>query len=65
MRRALASTDPSAADTLWVRADRRIVSQAAAVPLVSPGTVQVVSRRVGGYQDNPQWGVLLDQLWLR
>ena len=25
----------------------------------------LVSRRVGNYQYNPQWGVLLDQLWVR
>ena len=25
----------------------------------------LVSRRVGNYQYNPQWGPLLDQLWVR
>jgi hypothetical protein len=30
------------------------------------GTVTfLVSKRVGSYQYNPQWGVLLDQLWVR
>jgi hypothetical protein len=24
-----------------------------------------VSRRVGNYQYNPQWGILVDQLWVR
>ena len=27
--------------------------------------VTLVSRRVRTYQYNPQWGVLLDQLWVR
>ena len=24
-----------------------------------------VSRRVGNYQYNPQWGALLDQMWVK
>jgi peptide/nickel transport system substrate-binding protein len=27
--------------------------------------IDFVSRRVGNYQYNPQWGALLDQLWVR
>ena len=65
MRRALAATDSSGADRLWARAERRIVNQAPPVPLDNPGWVNVASRRVGGYEYNPQWGVLLDQLWVR
>jgi len=35
------------------------------VPLFNPKLTDVVSQRVGNYQHNPQWGVLLDQLWVR
>jgi hypothetical protein len=27
--------------------------------------VSFVSKRVGNFEYNPQWGVLLDQLWVR
>jgi peptide/nickel transport system substrate-binding protein len=58
-------TDPRAADALWKRAERRMVDEAAALPLDTPKQVDVVSRRVGDFQYNPQWGVLFDQLWVR
>jgi peptide/nickel transport system substrate-binding protein len=61
----LQATDESAADALWVRAERRLVDQAATLPLDTPKQVDVLSRRVGDYQYHPQWGVLLDQLWVR
>jgi YVTN family beta-propeller protein len=67
MQRAtrLQPTDETAANALWARVERRIVDRAAAVPLENPKLVDVLSRRVGNYQFNPQWGVLLDQLWVR
>jgi ABC-type transport system substrate-binding protein/DNA-binding beta-propeller fold protein YncE len=61
----LQATDARAADALWQRAERRMVDQAAALPLDTPKQVDVVSRRVGDFQYNPQWGVLFDQLWTR
>jgi YVTN family beta-propeller protein len=63
--RRLQATDETAASIMWARAERRIVDQAAALPLDNPKQVDVVSRRVGNYQFSPQWGVLLDQLWVR
>jgi YVTN family beta-propeller protein len=67
MRRARQAdqSDPSRAAALWASAEHRIVDRAAALPLTNPGTIDVVSPRVGNYQYNPQWGILLDQLWLR
>jgi YVTN family beta-propeller protein len=67
MQRAerLQSTDPRSANALWARAERLIVDQAPVLPLDNPKNVDFVSRRVGNYQFNPQWGVLLDQLWVR
>ena len=66
-RRALAlqTMDPYLANQLWARIDRAIVDRAPVVPLVALKQVDIVSRRVGNYQYNPQWGVLLDQLWVR
>ncbi|HEY7622892.1 MAG TPA: ABC transporter substrate-binding protein [Solirubrobacteraceae bacterium] len=67
MQRAvhLQSTDPRSANALWARAEQRIVDQAPVLPLDNPKNVDFVSRRVGNYQFNPQWGALLDQLWVR
>ena len=39
-------------------------AQAPAVPLLVPEGIDLVSRRVGNYQHNPQWGVILSQLWV-
>ncbi len=57
--------DQTSADELWTSVDRQVVDRAAAVPLFNPKLIDVVSRRVGDYQDSPQWGVLFDQLWVR
>ena len=63
--RALETTDPALASALWSRIDHALVDQAPVVPLVNPKQVEFLSQRVGDYQYNPQWGLLLDQLWVR
>ena len=67
MRRGLRlqGADDAAADAAWARADQRVVDHAAAVPLLNPKQIDLVSRRVGNHQYHTQWGVLLDQLWVR
>ncbi len=59
------SAGPASADVLWTQLDRELVNNAAAVPLYTTSSVAFVSRRVGNYEYNPQWGTLLDQLWVR
>ena len=59
------ATDPAIATSLWSRLDHELVDRAAIVPLLNPKQVDFVSRRVGDYQYNPEWGVLLDRLWVR
>jgi YVTN family beta-propeller protein len=59
------TTDQIRANALWTQAEHRIVDQAATVPLVNPNAIELVSPRVGGVQRSPQWGLLLDQLWVR
>jgi peptide/nickel transport system substrate-binding protein len=49
----------------WTAIDHEIVNQAADVPLSNELDSDFVARRVGDYQYNPQWGVLMDQLWVR
>ncbi|MGZ5297184.1 MAG: ABC transporter substrate-binding protein [Actinomycetota bacterium] len=57
-------TDPASAAELWAEIDHDIVDRAPYVPLVNGLTLGLVSSRVGNFQYNPQWGVLLDQLWV-
>jgi peptide/nickel transport system substrate-binding protein len=57
--------DPAAAGALWAEIDRAIVDQAPFLWLTNPIDVGFVSERVGNYQSSFQWGVLLNQLWVR
>ncbi len=57
--------DADAAVATWARIERDIVDLAPWVPLFTPSGATVVSKRVGNYQNNPEWGLLLDQLWVR
>jgi YVTN family beta-propeller protein len=61
----LQTTDPQAATELWAEVDRALVDRAPWLPIVNLKTIDFVSARVGNYQYNPQWLVLLDQLWVR
>jgi YVTN family beta-propeller protein len=53
------------ATQLWAQADRYVTDQAVTVPLVTPSALDFVSARAGNYQYSYQFGVLLDQLWVR
>lgn len=57
--------DPAAAGALWAEIDREIVLQAPFLWLVNGIAVEFVSERVGNYQWHPQWGGLLNQIWVR
>jgi DNA-binding SARP family transcriptional activator/ABC-type transport system substrate-binding protein len=57
--------DPVAGQQAWAAADRMIVDQAVAVPYANTLALTLISRRTGNYESSPQWGVLLDQLWVR
>jgi peptide/nickel transport system substrate-binding protein len=59
------SSDHVAANAAWARIDRGLVDKAAAIPLFTQQSATLLSKRVGNYQFNPQWGPLLDQLWVR
>ena len=58
-------TDPAAANLLWSRIDRQVTDQAPWIPFVNPSGADFVSAHAGNYLHNPQWGVLLEQLWVR
>jgi YVTN family beta-propeller protein len=67
VRSALAAESANSPDAtnLWAKADRQFTDQAPFVDLVTPSTIDFVSRRVGDYQYNPVQGALIDQLWVR
>lgn len=62
---ALETSDPDAAKRIWAQLDRKIVDQAPWLPTLNLNTIDFVSDRVGNYQFHPQWGLLLDQLWVK
>jgi peptide/nickel transport system substrate-binding protein len=62
---SLQATDPEAASQLWAKIDHDVTWQAPWVPFANGVVLEVVSERVGNYQYNPQYGTLLDQLWVR
>ena len=57
--------DPAASGEAWARADRATTDQAPWVSLENGVDVEFVSERLGNYQYNPQWGLLLAQVWVR
>ena len=63
--RARATKNASATAEAWARIDRLLVDEAPAVPLYALRDADFVSKRVGNYIFNPQFGVLLDQMWVR
>jgi peptide/nickel transport system substrate-binding protein len=61
----LQQQDPVAGERAWAALDRAIVGRAAAVPYANDIAVTLLSARTSHYEFNAQWGVLLDQLWVR
>ena len=61
----LQASDPQAAAKIWASVDREVTYLAPFVPFVSLRFPDFTSARVGDYQYNPIWGILIDQLWVR
>jgi peptide/nickel transport system substrate-binding protein len=58
------ATDPSAAAALWTQVDHEDTNAAPWVDLYNPKQIDFLSKDVHGYAWNPQWYILIDQLWL-
>ena len=63
--RAAQVTDPAAATALWADIDRRLTWQAPWLFLYNNRQADFVSERVGNFQYNLQYGILLDQMWVK
>ena len=62
--RALQQTDVRAANALWARIDRDLTDQAPWLFLYNRKQADFVSSRVGNFQYNLRYGILLDQFWV-
>jgi peptide/nickel transport system substrate-binding protein len=58
-------THPDAAVRVWARIENELVDLAPWVPLVTPWSSDLASKRVGNYQYNSTDRILHDQLWVR
>ena len=61
----LQAANPAVAHAAWGKIDRAITLQGPLLPLVNPIGVDFVASRVGNYQRNPAFGILLGRLWVR
>jgi peptide/nickel transport system substrate-binding protein len=61
----LGVTDPEGANALWAEIDHDVTDQAPWVDLYNPKQIDFLSKRVHGYQWNPQWYILIDQQWIQ
>jgi peptide/nickel transport system substrate-binding protein len=58
------TSNPSAAGPLWTTIDHEMTNEAPWVDLYNPKQIDFLSKNVHGYEWNPQWYILIDQLWL-
>jgi peptide/nickel transport system substrate-binding protein len=63
--RTLQASDARAATALWARIDRELTDQAPWLFLYNRKQADFVSSRVGNFQYNLRYGILLDQLWVK
>jgi peptide/nickel transport system substrate-binding protein len=61
----LQATDARAANALWARIDRDLTDEAPWLFLYNNKQADFVSSRVGNFQYNLHYGILLDQLWVK
>ncbi len=62
---SLQTEDPAAATVAWQAVERAVLELAPIAPLYNSRNVDLVSRRLGNYQYNPQYGFLLTQAWVK
>jgi ABC-type transport system substrate-binding protein/class 3 adenylate cyclase len=61
----LQSSNPAAASLQWAQVDRMVTDAAPWIAAFNARNQDFVSARVGNYQHNPQWGMLIGQVWVR
>jgi ABC-type transport system substrate-binding protein len=58
------ATDPAQAAELWGEAGQRVVDEVPVVPLANVRSVELVSPRLGGYQNDTSFGFLPARAWV-
>jgi peptide/nickel transport system substrate-binding protein len=58
------SSNPTEAASLWTQVDHMDTNAAPWVDLYNPKQIDFLAKNVHGYEWNPQWYILIDQLWL-
>jgi YVTN family beta-propeller protein len=58
-------TDPAKARDEWASIEHDVIDQAPWVPLMDRNWANLVSQRLGNFQVSPQYGPLVDQMWVR
>jgi len=64
-RAAAGSEWPAAANSVWAKVDQRVTDLSPIITLFNPKLVDFVSKRLQGYQYNPQAGFLWDEASIR
>jgi ABC-type transport system substrate-binding protein len=57
--------DLATAHAQWTSIEHDMTDLAPWVPLVNRSWVNLVSERLGNFEVNPQWGPLIDQMWVQ
>jgi peptide/nickel transport system substrate-binding protein len=57
-------TQPALAHERWASIEHDVMDQAPWVPLVNRSFANLVSQRLGNFLVSPQWGPLVDQMWV-
>jgi len=58
-------TNPTLAGQLWAAIDRKVIHLAPIIPFVNPNELNLTSSRISGYEYNPHYGALYDQMWVK
>ena len=58
-------SNATAANNVWTQVDHEMTDQAPWVDLYNPKQIDFLAKRVQGYQWNPQWYILIDQMWVQ
>jgi ABC-type transport system substrate-binding protein len=58
-------TDPGEANRAWAEIEHQLVEAAVQAPITNPLTTHAVSERVENLQIHPQWGLMLNLIWVQ
>ena len=63
--RVSAASAASGSSESWTALDRSVTDSAVVIPFINPKAIDFVSKRLQNYQHHPEFGLLIDQVWLR